>query len=70
MKFVYLKSNNPTNENVIGFSDKLPIEFGLHKYIDYDTIFDKTFEHPLHLILDNIGWKTKKTSGSLEDFFS
>ena len=39
IKFCYLKTPNPINENVISFNMRLPEEFNLHKYIDYDTLF-------------------------------
>jgi hypothetical protein len=55
-------------ENVIGFIQTLPKEFGLHAYVDYETQFDKTFVQPLKAILDIIGWKTEKTI-TLDQFF-
>lgn len=68
IKFCYLKMPNPIMENVIGFIQTLPTEFGLHSYLDYETQFDKTFLQPLKAILDIINWKTEKTI-TLEDFF-
>ena len=68
LKYIYLKKGNPLNENVIAFIDKLPPEFDLHKWIDYEVLYNKTFVDPLQLILDKIGWKAIATS-SLEDFF-
>lgn len=68
MKYVHLLTPNPINENVIGFMDVLPKELGLHRYIDYDTQFQKTFLDPLDIIFNAIGWKTEKVA-SLEDFF-
>jgi DNA polymerase elongation subunit (family B) len=69
LKYVYLKKNNPTKENVIGFIDKLPPEFDLDRWVDYDIIYDKTYVTPLQLILNAIGWKATAVS-SLESFFS
>jgi DNA polymerase elongation subunit (family B) len=69
VKYIYLKEPNIIRSNVIAFSQVLPIELDLHKYIDYDTQFEKAFVEPLKIILDSIGWKTEKTS-SLEAFFS
>ena len=41
---------NPVfNEDVIGFPDKIPKEFDLVKYFDYDTQFDKVFLQPLRI---------------------
>jgi len=59
IRFVYLKEPNPLGENCIAYSDKLPEEFGLHKYVDYDTMFEKTFLAPLQSILTPIGWNAK-----------
>jgi DNA polymerase elongation subunit (family B) len=69
LKFIYLRPGNPLNENVIGFADKLPPEFDLHRWIDYDLLYDKTFVHPLQLILNAIQWKAIPVA-SLEDFFT
>jgi DNA polymerase elongation subunit (family B) len=69
LKYSYLKMPNPFKDTVISFPGRLPKEFGLHDYIDYDTQFDKAFVEPIKVILHCMGWKTEKTS-TLEDFFS
>jgi len=43
LKYSYLKMPNPFKDTVISFPGRLPKEFGLHDYIDYDTQFDKAF---------------------------
>jgi DNA polymerase elongation subunit (family B) len=69
IKFTYLKMPNPFKETVISFPVRLPKEFDLRKYVDYDTQFNKSFIEPIKIILDSIGWNIVKTN-TLEDFFS
>jgi len=69
IKFIYLKEPNIMKSNVISFSQILPKEFGIEKFIDYDLQFDKSFLEPLKIILDCIGWKTER-GNSLSGFFS
>jgi DNA polymerase elongation subunit (family B) len=68
IKFITLKEPNPLHENVISFISTLPREFDLHKYIDYDEQFNKSFLEPLKFILNAINWNFEKKA-SLEEFF-
>ena len=70
IKFVYLKKPNPIKENIIAFPDYLPEEFNLHKYVDYDTQFDKAFLAVVRPVLEAIGWREEESEeATLEDFF-
>jgi len=68
LKFTYLKTPNPIKDTVVSFPVRLPKEFGLQEYIDYETQFEKTFIEPMKIILDCIGWQVEKQN-SLEAFF-
>jgi DNA polymerase elongation subunit (family B) len=59
IRFLYLLTPNPIKENCIGFIGKLPQEFLLTNYIDYDTMWDKSFIEPLNGIIEGMGWNTK-----------
>ncbi len=68
LKFTYLKTPNSIKDTVISFPTRLPKEFEIQEFIDYDTQFSKTFLEPIGLILNSIGWKAEKQS-TLESFF-
>jgi DNA polymerase elongation subunit (family B) len=68
IKFLLLKEPNPFKFNVVSYLTKLPKEFKLQQYIDYDLQFEKTFLDPISFIINPIGWKYEKQS-SLESFF-
>ena len=68
IKYIHLDPKNPIRENVIAFPEVLPPEFGLHRYVDNTTQFEKAFLDPAVAILDSIGWRAEEEA-SLEDFF-
>lgn len=61
IKFVYLKLPNPMKEAVISFPGRLPAEFNLDGYIDYETQFQKSFIDPIKIVLDCMDWSVEKT---------
>ena len=69
IKFMYLKTPNPLHENAISFFGELPKEFGIEKYVDYQTQFEKSFLEPLKNVLQCIGWTHEKTI-TISSFFS
>jgi DNA polymerase elongation subunit (family B) len=68
LKFTYLKEPNPMKDTVISFPTRLPKEFDLQKYIDYNIQFEKAFIEPVSVILNCMGWSSEKNN-SLESFF-
>ena len=68
IKFIYLKTPNPLHEKVVAFGSKIPAEFNLDGFIDYDLQFDKSFIEPLRTILGVLGWKEEPVQ-TLEGLF-
>lgn len=68
IRYIYLKEPNTIRSNVIGFVDRLPSEFALEKYLDYDTMFDKAYLSAIKAVTDVIGWQPVKTV-TVEDLF-
>ena len=68
VKTILLKEPNPFMSPVLSFPQRLPEEFRLGAYVDYDAQFEKTFLKPIRSILDVIGWKAElSTTNSLFD---
>lgn len=68
IKFVFLKEPNPIHENIFAFLQMFPRECELIDYIDYDTMFEKSFLEPMKSIFDAVGWSLKKKK-TIESFF-
>ena len=68
IKFLHLKMPNPVRDKVISFPGSLPKELGLHKYVNYEEQFQKSFIDPIKNILDAVGWSHEKRS-TLEGLF-
>ena len=73
IKFINLKQPNLYQCSAFSFITDLPKELDLHKMIDYDIQFEKSFVEPLNVIVSKINWMVDRsygTQGSLEMFFS
>ena len=68
IKFCYLRTPNPIKQNVISYSLNLPKELDLHRFVDYDKMYEKSFVEPIRHILDEIGWDVEPRA-TLEEFF-
>jgi DNA polymerase elongation subunit (family B) len=68
LKFTYLKLPNHFKDMVISYPTRIPKEFNLQDFIDYETQFEKSFVEPIKVILNCVGWQVEKVS-TLESFF-
>jgi DNA polymerase elongation subunit (family B) len=68
IKFVYLRTPNRIQEDIISFSQELPKELDLHRFIDYDKQFQKVFLDALQIVIEPLRWNVEEQS-TLEDFF-
>jgi DNA polymerase elongation subunit (family B) len=68
IKFLYMNIPNTIQENVFAFSSEMPKELQLHKYVDYDLMFEKVFLEQLESLIQPIGWSIEQKS-NLEEFF-
>ena len=62
IKYVYLKQPNTIKDIAIAFPGRLPPEFKLDDYIDYEVQFEKAFLDPLKVILDCVGWSHQRVA--------
>lgn len=67
IRFIYLKTPNHIKENVIGFVDRLPIEFKLEKYVDRELQYEKIFLAPIDGIMKAIGWELEDKEENMFD---
>jgi DNA polymerase elongation subunit (family B) len=70
VRFINLRKPNPFRENVVGWPAdiKMPKEFGLEKYIDWETQFEKTFKQAIINLVEPIGWSVEERA-TLDEFF-
>lgn len=60
VKFLYLKVPNTIHENCIAFIDKIPQELKLDSYVDYETMWEKSFISPMESIIQGLGWSVEE----------
>jgi DNA polymerase elongation subunit (family B) len=68
IRYLYLKEPNPARNECIAFPTMLPKEFGLDEYVDYNTMFDKSFLDAIRKLLGAIGWYEEEVT-SLAAFY-
>ena len=68
IKFVELKTPNPYGCECIAFQGKLPTEFKLDKYVNYETNWEKSFVSLLENLLVAINWSATRQA-SVMDWF-
>lgn len=56
MKFVYLTTPNPYNNNAIGFVEELHSEFNIEKFVDKETQWQKSFLDPVKSLAELLNW--------------
>ena len=72
ISWLYLKEPNAYQSSAFSFITKMPKELDLHKFIDYNLQYEKSFIEPLKFITNKIKWAIDGSYGSqgtLEDFF-
>ena len=72
IKYLLLKTPNVLQANVISFLSELPKEFDLHKMVDMEKQFEKSYVDPLEFIVDVIDWEIDRSYGTrrtLESLF-
>lgn len=68
IRLVNIKQPNIFKSPVIGYIEKMPIEFLQHIKIDYDEQWDKTFKKPIVSLLNSIGYSFENVI-NLDSFF-
>jgi DNA polymerase elongation subunit (family B) len=71
IRFLHLKQPNIYTSTAFSFMTKVPKELDIHKYIDYDTQYEKAFVEPIKFIAEKINWSIDTsygTQGNLLDF--
>ena len=69
VKFVYLKTPNPTGHDAISFPGKLPKELDLARFVDYNAQYETMFLSPLLAITMLLGWNAERKN-TLDTLFA
>jgi DNA polymerase elongation subunit (family B) len=72
IRFIHMKEPNIYQSSSFSFITYMPTELNLHKFIDYDHQFEKSFVEPIRFITEKISWlidSSYGSQGSLEEFF-
>ena len=72
IRFLHMKEPNIYQSSSFSFITFMPKELDLHRFIDYDKQFEKSFVEPLKLITEKMNWLIDSSygvQGTLEDFF-
>ena len=72
IKYLQLQQPNRLGSNVISFLTKVPKELDINSFIDYNSMFEKSFIEPLMFIINQVKWNIDRSYGTqstLEDFF-
>lgn len=68
IKYIKLLPNNPIGSHVVGYTDELPPEFGLHDYIDRKSLFEDTFMKPLESFTTLVNYSIRHNN-EISSFF-
>ena len=68
IKYLHLTEPNKFQTHVFGFTDTLPKELDIHKKVDYDTMYEKTYGKPMSDLVNIIGWSLAPKA-SIDAFF-
>jgi len=68
IRLLPLKMPNPSNMEIIAFKEKIPVEFGIEKYVNMNILFEKNFIDPISRVLTVMGWSAIKKY-NIGDFF-
>jgi DNA polymerase elongation subunit (family B) len=67
IRFSYLKEPNTFHTHVMSAPEGCPPEWNIEKWIDYETMFEKSLVEPLEAILSCAGWSTTHTASLFDD---